>query len=146
MTRREFRRVDCHCPLHAAIRAPGQGCAHLDVRQRIFRDFRFFVTFHIMSALQIHGIEIESRNNSESEISQMKEFVETLHKESPELCGLVERLFYDSNSSCCTFEFNSPRPDLDSEEMRSILWIARRHLVQFEWDGEMEHLEGPELE
>jgi hypothetical protein len=97
-----------------------------------------------MSKLQIHGIEIASRYNSESEISQMKGFVEALQAEAPELCGLIESLFYDSNSSYCDFEFIDQRPDFDSEEMRTILWIARRHLVQFEWNGHMEHFEGPD--
>jgi len=95
---------------------------------------------------KLHGIEIESRYDSENEIQEMTTLVEALHAKDPALCELIEKLLYDSNSSYCTFEFRSPQPDFDSEEMRSILYLAKYRLVQFEWDAGMEHLGDPNEE
>jgi len=91
----------------------------------------------------IYGVVIDSRYEDAGEIAQMHRFLKLLHEEYPSLCELIKSLFYDSNSSYCTFKFNS-LPDYESEEMRNIFHVARRSLVQFEWDNGMEHFEGPE--
>jgi hypothetical protein len=93
---------------------------------------------------KIHGIEIESRYDDAGEIQQMKGFVELLYEENPSSCPFIKRLFYDSNNSYCTFIFNDPQPDFDSEEMRDILHVARRRISQFQWVHGMEHSVEPD--
>lgn len=87
-------------------------------------------------ALSAYGIEICTRHGKAYELAEMLNFCVAIAKKG--LQSRVSRLFYDSNSCCCTFEL-CPSVEQHDEVGREIQATALATIGQFEWFGYIEH-------
>jgi hypothetical protein len=85
---------------------------------------------------KLHEIEISSRHDIESEITEMENFVAAAKQRS--LAPYVCSLFYDSNSCCCNFELVDEVESYDPIA-KELLEIALETIGQFEWFGQIQH-------
>ncbi|MDN4052885.1 hypothetical protein QPK32_07335 [Massilia sp. YIM B02763] len=83
-----------------------------------------------------YSISLVSRHSDPREIAELQAFSDELVKR--DLHHIVKEAFYDSNSCCCTFEFNYDlKPfDKDAEE---VLEVANQTIAQFVWFGTVKH-------
>lgn len=82
------------------------------------------------------GIPLISRHSKASELSEMLAFAVIVARAN--LQSHIARVFYDSNSCCCAFEFTKePKPGSSTEQI--LLNAARSTISQFEWSGHIEH-------
>jgi hypothetical protein len=85
---------------------------------------------------KLYEIEISSRHDIESEITEMENFVAAAKQRS--LAPYVRSLFYDSNSCCCNFELVDEVESYDPIA-NELLEIALETIGQFEWFGQIQH-------
>lgn len=89
-----------------------------------------------VGTLTAFGIEVCTRHNKAYELVELINFCQGVAEARLE--DLVTRVFYDSNSCCCTFELCSsvePHSEVDQQ----LLEIAKQTVGQFEWNGIIEH-------
>ena len=89
-----------------------------------------------ISAPKKHQITMVSRDGDELEEQEMQSFANAAKEAG--LDTFVQRMFYDSNSSCCEFEFSGDLHESD-QIARDLYLLATSTLSQFEWFGGVEH-------
>jgi hypothetical protein len=81
--------------------------------------------------IEAFGIKISSRYSNADELIEMFNFCKGAARLG--ISNLVDRIFYDSQSNCCSFEFND---DADTAEIDELKNVALINISQFEWiDG-----------
>lgn len=84
-------------------------------------------------------VSIESRHSDPHEIKELEEFVAAAAED--DLDFFVERIYYDSKSCTCYFEFRMGLQE-DEEAAHQLRKIARATISQFEWFGSIDHGRG----
>ncbi|MHB1284062.1 MAG: GIY-YIG nuclease family protein [Metallibacterium scheffleri] len=83
-----------------------------------------------------HKITLISRHGIELEEQEMVNFA--IKAKEAGLATFVQKLFYDSNSCCCVFEFSGNFYESDYI-IRELLLIASETISQFEWFDSIRH-------
>ena len=84
----------------------------------------------------VHGIQIISRRNIDSQIEEMIHFCELAHEQG--LDTYVKSMVYCSNSDCCSFEFTDEVKE-HTELANKLHFIASKPIDQFDWFGSVDH-------
>ncbi len=87
-------------------------------------------------SLTAFGVHIISRHSKASELIEMLSFVQAAARD--DISDVLDEVFYDSNSCCCSFRFKHELPLGDPVE-RKLLAAAEKTIGQFEWDGVIHH-------
>ena len=77
------------------------------------------------------GIKILSRYSKSNELIEMLNFCQEAAKRG--ISSKIERIIYDSQCNCCSFEFSGDGQETETDELKD---IALKTISQFEWvDG-----------
>lgn len=88
------------------------------------------------ASITAFGISLTTRHAKAREMAEMLLFAQAAAKAG--VNTLVKAVFYDSNSSSCTFELTSQLQENSAGE-RKLLDAAALTLSQFEWHGTVHH-------
>lgn len=89
-----------------------------------------------VSAVTAFDVELFSRHSNARELSEMLAFANLAARRR--LQHHVKSVFYDTNSNCCSFTFNSRIREGDAIE-QDLLEAATETISQFEWFGVVHH-------